>query len=79
VNRLNKTKVEAHPDFQAEREARDAAERQDKKKVLRDQKDMEKEAIKKRQEEAEMRSYASLHKAENMSTNCENNDSDDFM
>lgn len=80
VNRLNKTKVEAHPDFQAERETRDAAERQVKKKVLRDQKDKEKDAIKKRQEDAEMKSYASLHKAENMtSTNYEQNDSDDFM
>lgn len=81
VNRLNKTKIEAHPDFQAEREARDALERQDKKKVLKDVKDREKEAMKKRQEEAELKSYASLHKAENMtSTNYdENNDSDDFM
>lgn len=81
VNRLNKTKVEAHPDFQAEREQRDALERQDKKKVLREQKDKEKDAMKKRQEEAEMRSYASLHKAENMKTTNydDNNDSDDFM
>ena len=80
VNRLNKTKVELQPDFQKEREERDALERQDKKKLLREQKDKEKDAMKKRQEEAELRSYASLHKAENMTnTNFENNDSDDFM
>lgn len=81
VNRLNKTKIETHPDFQAEREARDAAERQDKKKVVRAQRDREKEAEKKRLEESEMKSYSSLHKAEKMtSTNYDgNNDSDDFM
>lgn len=81
VNRLNKTKIETHPDFQAEREARDAAERQDKKKVVRLQRDREKEAEKKRLEDSEMKSYSSLHNAEKMtSTNYDaNNDSDDFM
>lgn len=80
VNRLNKTKIEAHPDFRAEREARDASERQNKKKVLKEQKDREKEAERKRLEEAEVRSYSTLHKTENMtSTNYDNNDSDDFM
>lgn len=80
VNRLNKTKIESFPDFQTEREQRDALERQDKKKVVKDQKDREKEAMKKRQEEAEMRSYASLHKSEKMTTNYDDkNDSDDFM
>lgn len=80
VNRLNKTKIETHPDFRAEREARDASERQDKKKLLRERSDREKEAEKKRMEEAELRSYSSLHKPENMTTNYdEGNDSDDFM
>lgn len=80
VNRLNKTKIETHPDFRAEREARDVAERQVKKKVMRDQRDREKEAEKKRLEESEMKSYASLNKSENMTTNYDdNNDSDDFM
>lgn len=81
VNRLNKTKIETHPDFRAEREARDVAERQVKKKVMRDHRDREKDAERKRMEEAETKSYASLHKVENMtSTNYDNgNDSDDFM
>jgi uncharacterized membrane protein YukC len=80
VNRLNKTKIETQPDFQQEREQRDALERQDKKKVVKEQKDKEKDDRKKREEEAELRSYSSLHKNENMtSTNYENNDSDDFM
>lgn len=80
VNRLNKTKIETHPDFRAEREARDVGERQDKKQVLREQESRKKEAEKKRLEEAEMKSYASLHKSEKMSTNYDDdNDSDDFM
>lgn len=80
VNRLNKTKIETHPDFRAEREARDAAERQDKKKVTREQEGRKKEAERKRMEEAEMKSYASIHRTENMTTNYdEQNDSDDFM
>lgn len=80
VNRLNKTKIETHPDFRAEREGRDGSERLDKKKLQRDQRDREKDAEKKRLEESELKSYASLHKTENMtSTNYENNDSDDFM
>lgn len=81
VNRLNKTKIESHPDFQAEREARDAAERQDKKKIIKSLKEREKLDEKRRAEEAELKSYASLHQAEKMTTTNydDNNDSDDFM
>ena len=80
VNRLNKTKTEAHPDFRAEREQRDAAEREDKKKVLRQMRDAEKENEKKRKEDAELRSYSSLMTADKMSSNHDDgNDSDDFM
>jgi hypothetical protein len=79
VNRLNKTKIETHPDFRAEREARDAAERQDKKKVLKEQKDREKEAERRRMDEAETKSYSSLHRNMETTNYDENNDSDDFM
>ena len=80
VNRLDKTKLETHPDFRAEREARDASERQDKKKVIRDQELQKKEAERKRHDESQLKSYASLHKSEKMSTNYDDgNDSDDFM
>lgn len=81
VNRLNKTKIETHPNFQQEREQRDQLERQDKKQVLRLQKDREKEVMKKRSDEADLKSYSSLHKNEKMTTtNYDNdNDSDDFM
>lgn len=80
VNRLNKTKIETHPDFRTEREARDASERQDKKKVIKELQTREKEAERKRLEDAQTKSYASLHKEEKMTSNYDaNNDSDDFM
>lgn len=80
VNRLNKTKIEEHPNFQQQREERDALERQDRKKIAREHKEREKDMMKKKQEEAEMKSYSSLHKPEKMTTNYDdNNDSDDFM
>ncbi|XP_050084095.1 coiled-coil domain-containing protein 25 [Anopheles aquasalis] len=80
VNRLNKTKVEASVNFRAEREKRDALERADKKQAARDVREKEKEEQKRRQEEAELRSYNSLMKSENMKSNYDDgNDSDDFM
>lgn len=80
VNRLNKTKREEHPDFRAEREKRDAEERADKKRAAREVREQEKEEEKRRKEEAEMRSYNSLMKSENMTSNYDaGNDSDEFM
>lgn len=79
VNRLNKTKREAFPNLRQERESRDRIEREDKKKILREKKELEKEEEKKKKEEAELRSYSTLMKPENMSTNYDGNDSDDFM
>jgi uncharacterized membrane protein YukC len=80
VNRLNKTKTSAQPDFRVERENRDARERADKKAQLRDQKEKQKADEKKRAEEAELRSYNSLMQEEKMSTNYDaGNDSDEFM
>lgn len=79
VNRLNKTKKESFPDLRIERETRDRLEREDKKKLLRDQKEKEKEEERRKKEEQELRSYSTLMKSENMSTNYDGNDSDDFM
>lgn len=79
VNRLNKTKRESFPDLRLERENRDRLEREDKKKILREKKEKEKEEEKRKKEEAELRSYSTLMKKENMSTNYDGNDSDDFM
>ncbi|XP_075165372.1 coiled-coil domain-containing protein 25 [Haematobia irritans] len=79
VNRLNRTKTEEYPDLRAEREKRDALERQEQKAKAKAQKELEKEMEKKRQEEAELRSYTTLLKSENMKTNHDDgNDSDDF-
>lgn len=68
------------PDLRAEREKRDRLEREDKKKQMREQKDREKAEEKRKAEEAEMRSYTTLFRGENMSLNTDDgNDSDDFM
>lgn len=79
VNRLNKTKEEQFPDLRQERETRDRLEREDKKKLLREKRDKEKEEEKRKKEEAELRSYSTLMKRENMTTNYDGNDSDEFM
>ncbi|CAD5115773.1 DgyrCDS4717 [Dimorphilus gyrociliatus] len=81
VNRLNKTKVDKKDvDLQAEREERDRKEREVQKAKLREQKKREKEEEEKRQKELEVRSYKSLMKSENMTSNQDDgNDSDDFM
>ncbi|KAL3869043.1 hypothetical protein ACJMK2_041770 [Sinanodonta woodiana] len=80
VNRLNKTKDEQHPDLRALREERDRQEREDQKKKLQELKKKEKEESDKKQKESELKSYSSLMKAENMTSNQDTgNDSDDFM
>ncbi|XP_031437842.1 coiled-coil domain-containing protein 25 [Clupea harengus] len=79
TNRLEKTKDERYPDLAAEKESRDREERNEKKVVVQDQKKKEKEDVKKRKEVEDMRSYSSLMKSENMTTNEDGNDSDDFM
>nr|XP_033793424.1 coiled-coil domain-containing protein 25 isoform X2 [Geotrypetes seraphini] len=79
VNRLEKTKDERFPDLAAEKEARDREERNEKKAQIQETKRKEKEERKKKKELDELRSYTSLMKAENMSTNQDGYDSDDFM
>uniref|UniRef100_A0A0A9WRJ3 Coiled-coil domain-containing protein 25 n=1 Tax=Lygus hesperus TaxID=30085 RepID=A0A0A9WRJ3_LYGHE len=79
VNRLNKTKREEHPDLRAVREARDAREREDKKRIQRELQAKQREEERRRKEEAELRSYTTLMKPEMMTSNKDGNDSDDFM
>ncbi|XP_037606879.1 coiled-coil domain-containing protein 25 isoform X1 [Sebastes umbrosus] len=79
VNRLEKTKDERYPDFMAEKESRDQEERNEKKAQIQDQKKKEKEDVKRKKEMDELKSYTSLMKSENMMTNEDGNDSDDFM
>lgn len=95
INRLEKTRREEFPgkndsiikknndggvlDFRGEREKRDRLEKEDKKKLLREQQAREKELEKKRKEEAELRSYSTLMSAEHMAKYDDGNDSDDFM
>ncbi|NP_001084524.1 coiled-coil domain containing 25 S homeolog [Xenopus laevis] len=79
VNRLEKTKDERFPDLAAEKEARDREERNEKKVEVQEMKRKEKEEMKMKKEMEELRSYSSLMKSENMSSNQDGNDSDDFM
>jgi len=82
VKRLNKTKTENMKlDFKTLREERDAKERAEQREKQRKQQEIDKELAKKRAQEAEIRSYTSLMKTENMKTNRDNSgsDSDDFM
>ncbi|XP_063090986.1 coiled-coil domain-containing protein 25 isoform X2 [Cavia porcellus] len=79
LNRLEKTKLERFPDLAAEKEGRDREERNEKKAQIQEMKRREKEEMKKKREMDELRSYSSLMKAENMSSNQDGNDSDEFM
>ncbi|XP_014247956.1 coiled-coil domain-containing protein 25 [Cimex lectularius] len=79
VKRLNKTKREEHPNFRAEREARDSKEREDNKRIQRELREKQKEEERRKQEEAELWSYTRLMKPENMTSNKDGNDSDEFM
>ncbi|XP_050804894.1 coiled-coil domain-containing protein 25 isoform X2 [Gopherus flavomarginatus] len=69
LNRLEKTKVERFPDLAAEKEARDREERNEKKAQIQEMKRKEKEEMKKKKEMEDLRSYSSLMKSENMSSN----------
>uniref|UniRef100_F6TDI6 Coiled-coil domain-containing protein 25 n=1 Tax=Equus caballus TaxID=9796 RepID=F6TDI6_HORSE len=79
LNRLEKTKMERFPDLAAEKECRDREERNEKKAQIQEMKRREKEEMKKKREMDELRSYSSLMKVENMSSNQDGNDSDEFM
>ncbi|XP_069461727.1 coiled-coil domain-containing protein 25 isoform X2 [Ambystoma mexicanum] len=79
LNRLEKTKDERYPDLAAEKESRDREERDEKKAQIQDLKRREKEESRKRKEVDDLRSYSSLMRSENMSTNQDGNESDEFM
>ncbi|XP_068136215.1 coiled-coil domain-containing protein 25 [Hyperolius riggenbachi] len=79
LNRLEKTKDERFPDLAAEKESRDREERNEKKAQIQEMKKKEKEEMKKKKEMEELRNYTSLMKSENMTSNQDGNDSDEFM
>ncbi|XP_054154495.1 coiled-coil domain-containing protein 25-like isoform X2 [Oppia nitens] len=80
IKRLEKTKVEKqNVDFRAEREERDSKERDNLKAIQRQQKQKEKEELKRKEEMSRLKSYDSVMKNENMQTNQDGYDSDDFM
>ena len=57
VNRIEKTKVEATPDFRKEREERDAAELREKKKAVKEQRIREKQQTEESRRKKEAESY----------------------
>uniref|UniRef100_A0A8C8VWZ0 Coiled-coil domain-containing protein 25 n=1 Tax=Peromyscus maniculatus bairdii TaxID=230844 RepID=A0A8C8VWZ0_PERMB len=67
------------PDLAAEKEGRDREERNEKQAQIQEMKRREKEEMKKKREMDEFRSYLLLMKGENMSSNQDGNDSDEFM
>ncbi|KAD4385087.1 hypothetical protein E3N88_25255 [Mikania micrantha] len=69
VNRLNRTKVERKPDLKAEREAVNAAERAERKQLLRDKKRREEMDRLEKERQAEVRSYKNLMVADKMTSN----------
>ncbi|XP_011026583.1 PREDICTED: coiled-coil domain-containing protein 25-like [Populus euphratica] len=69
VNRLNKTKVERKPDLKAERETVNAAERAERKLLLRDKKRREEMERLEKERQTEIRSYKGLMVAEKMTSN----------
>jgi len=81
VNRLNKTKREIkNPDLRTERENRDKLERDERKKINKEIEAKVKEEEKKRQAEAELRSYDRVMNEDRMKSNKDGgSDSDDFM
>ncbi|XP_021735516.1 coiled-coil domain-containing protein 25-like [Chenopodium quinoa] len=69
VNRLNRTKVERTPDFKAEREAYGAAEKAERKALLREKKRREEMDRLEKERVAEMRSYKNLMVSDKMTSN----------
>lgn len=69
VNRLNKTKVERKVDLAAEREARDAEDRAERKALLRAQNRRALDERAEKEKAAEQRSYKGLMKEEKMVSN----------
>ncbi|VDD78075.1 unnamed protein product [Mesocestoides corti] len=80
IRRLEKTQTTVeNPDLRAEREARDERVRQKAKAAQRAREQAERQAEKIRQSEAERRSYDRIFTADNMRSNEDGYDSDDFM
>ncbi|XP_076899832.1 uncharacterized protein LOC143553816 [Bidens hawaiensis] len=71
VNRLNRMKVERNPDLKAERESVNAAERAERKQLLRGKKRREETERLEKERQAEVRSYKNLMVADKMTSNKE--------
>ncbi|XP_055336611.1 coiled-coil domain-containing protein 25-like [Paramacrobiotus metropolitanus] len=80
VNRLEKTRKDMPTQtFIEAKEERDRKERDERKKDAREQKAKDAEEARRKQEEASLRSYDTMMRSENMKTNRDRGDDDDFM
>lgn len=80
VNRLNKTEKKEDIDYRAEREERDAKERQIAKQRQREVKEKELMEMEAKEQERKIRNYEGMFEPEKMLSNVEaGNLSDDFM
>uniref|UniRef100_H3C503 Coiled-coil domain-containing protein 25 n=1 Tax=Tetraodon nigroviridis TaxID=99883 RepID=H3C503_TETNG len=79
VNRLEKTKAERYPDLAAEKESRDTEERNEKKALLNSGRSKLKTFVTRIFVLSVLANYSSLMKTENMKSNQDGYDSDDFM
>jgi hypothetical protein len=81
VNRLNKTRVEKFPDFRAEREA-DQKEKRKAERIQREEQKAKDREEKKRREELRYQkdhAYDGIMREDNMQSNEDGFDEDDFM
>jgi hypothetical protein len=81
VNRLNKTRVEKFPDFRAEREA-DQKEKRKAERIQREEQKAKDREEKKRREELRYQkdhAYDDIMREDNMQSNEDGFDEDDFM
>mmetsp|Transcript_10389 Transcript_10389/g.16960 ORF Transcript_10389/g.16960 Transcript_10389/m.16960 type:complete len:213 (-) Transcript_10389:643-1281(-) len=69
INRLEKTRIETHPDFAQQREARDAKERAEKKDLLKKKQHEDVVAMAEAKKVADLKSYTSIMKEEKMKSN----------
>ena len=86
VNRLNKTKVEKHPDLREERDEREQEDARDRRRAAKKREEEEKVLEKERKEQAALRSYDTLMDSSKMEMNDYGSDpvdaravEDDFM
>jgi len=76
INRLEKTKIEKHPDLMAEKEEKLEQERQHQKKLAKEREKQAKREIEEKKRQAELRSYDRVFKKPSNTTSNQQFDGD---